>query len=97
MAQATPSLGPVITLAKLYARKAIIADYQAAGRRWRELGYSDISRAACAYLSGPHGPELIAKATEALAEWAERDRLRRERRRQLRRSYVNSAAQNVRP
>ena len=92
MAQATPSLGPVITLAKFYARKRVIQDFQAAGIRYRELGAAQINLADCAYLSGPNGPELIARATETLAEWAERDRIRRERRRQLRRSYITSGA-----
>jgi hypothetical protein len=92
MAQATRILhppaptGPVITLAKWMARKRVIQDFQAAGIRYRELGAAEINSAACAYLSGPNGPGLIAKATETLAEWAERHRQRRERRRQLRRS-----------
>jgi hypothetical protein len=90
MAQATPILhppahtGPVITLAKFYARKRVIADFQAAGIRYRELGHAQISLAACAYLSGPNGPELITRASETLAEWAERDRVRKEMRRQRR-------------
>jgi len=60
--------GPVITLAKFYARKRVIQDFQAAGIRFRELGAAQINLAACAYLSGPNGPGLIAKATETLAE-----------------------------
>jgi hypothetical protein len=76
--------GPVMTLAKFYARKRVVQDFQAAGIRYRELGAAQISLAACAYLSGPNGPELIARATETLAEWAERDRQRREMRRQRR-------------
>ena len=90
MAQATASLhpsaptGPVNTLAKWMARKRIIQAFQAAGIRFRELGAAEINSAACAYLSGPHGPELIARATETLAEWAKRDRQRRELRRQRR-------------
>jgi len=96
MAQAMPSLEPVITLAKFYARKRVIADFQAAGIRYRELGASEISLAACAYLSGPNGPELIAKASETLAEWAERDRIRKEMRRrrcaQLRNSVKSTKA-----
>ena len=87
---------PVMTLAKYYARKRIIEAAKAAGIRYRELSAAEITRSACDYLDGPHGPELIKRATETLCEWAERDRLRRERRRQLRRSYVNSAAQNAR-
>ena len=90
MAQAIPILhppahmAPVITLAKFYARKQVIHDFQAAGIRFRELGAAQINLAACAYLSGPKGPELIAKATETLAEWAERDSIRKEMRRQRR-------------
>ena len=94
MAQATPSLGPVITLAKFYARKAVIADAQAAGRRWREMGYAELSRAACVYLDGH--PELLAKATETLRQIDERDQQRREMRRsrrQLRFSNITSVAQ----
>jgi hypothetical protein len=88
--------GPVITLAKFYARKRVIADFQAAGIRYLNLGQPRSPLPLVPYLSGPHGPELIQRATETLAEWAERDRLRREMRRQLRRSYINSAAQNAR-
>ena len=98
MAQATASLAPVITLAKFYARKRVIHDFQAAGIRFRELGAAQINLAACAYLSGPNGPELIARATETLAEWAERDRIRKEmrrRRRQLRFSNITSPAQKA--
>ena len=84
--------GPVITLAKFYARKRVIQDFQAAGIRFRELGAAQINLAACAYLSGPKGPELIARATETLAEWAERDRIRKEMRRR-RRAKLNSGAQ----
>jgi len=84
--------GPVITLAKFYARKQVIHDFQAAGIRYRELGAAQINLAACAYLSGPKGPELIARATETLAEWAERDRIRKEMRRR-RRAKLNSGAQ----
>jgi len=84
--------GPVITLAKFYARKRVIQDFQAAGIRFRELGAAQINLAACAYLSGPNGPGLIAKATETLAEWAERDRIRKEMRRR-RRAQLNSGAQ----
>ena len=73
----------------------MIEDAKAAGIRYRELSAAEITRRACDYLDGPHGP-VIKRATETLCEWAERDRLRRERRRQLRRSYVNSAAQNAR-
>ena len=87
--------GPDITLAKYYARKRIIEAAKAAGIRYRELSAAEITRSACDYLDGPHGPELIKRATETLCEWAERDRLRRERRRQLRRSYVNSDAQKA--
>jgi len=88
MAQAIPILhppahmAPVITLAKFYARKRVIHDFQAAGIRFRELGAAQINLAACAYLS--NGPGLIARATETLAEWAERDRIRKEMRRQRR-------------
>ena len=84
--------GPVITLAKFYARKRVIQDFQAAGIRFRELGAAQINLAACAYLSGPNGPGLIAKATETLAEWAERDRIRKEMRRR-RGAQLNSGAQ----
>ena len=90
MAQATPSLAPVMTLAKWYAKKAVIHDFQAAGIRYRELGAAQISLAACAYLS--RHPELLARATETLAEWAERDRIRKEMRRR-RRAQLNSGAQ----
>jgi hypothetical protein len=72
----------------------VIHDFQAAGIRFRELGAAQINLAACAYLSGPNGPELIARATETLAEWAERDRIRKEMRRQ-RRAKLTSAAQNA--
>ena len=82
MAQATPSLAPVMTLAKWYAKKAVIHDFQAAGIRYRELGAAQISLAACAYLS--RHPELLARATETLAGWAERDRIRKEMRCQRR-------------
>ena len=86
MAQAKPSLAPVITLAKYYARKRVIEDAKAAGIRYRELSAADITRSAVAYLSGPHGPELIAKATETLAQLDARDRQRREMRRKHSRS-----------
>ena len=89
-------LAPVMTLAKFYARKQIIENFRAAGIRYRELSAADIICSACDYLGGPRGPELIQRDTETLCEWAERDRLRREMRRQLRRSYINSAAQNAR-
>ena len=92
MAKAMPSLAPVMTLAKFYARKRVIEAAKAAGIRYRELSAAEITRRACDYLDGPHGPELLAKATATLAEWAERDRIRRERRRQLRRSYITSGA-----
>jgi hypothetical protein len=58
--------GPDITLAKYYARKRIIEAAKAAGIRYRELSAADITRSAVAYLDGPHGPELIAKATQTL-------------------------------
>jgi hypothetical protein len=66
------------------ARKRIIQAFQAAGIRFRELGAAQINLAACDYLSGPKGPELIARAIETLAEWAERDRIRKEMRRRRR-------------
>jgi hypothetical protein len=87
---------PVITLAKFYARKRVIADAQPAGIRYRGLSSADITRSAVEYLHGPHGPELVARATETLAEWAERDRIRKEmlrrRRAQLRNSVQSAKA-----
>ena len=83
---------PVITLSKFYARKRMIADAQAAGIRYRELSAADITRSAVAYLSGPSGPELIAKATETLRQWDARDRQRREMRRRLEATLALGAA-----
>src|SRR5262249_20905051 len=75
-----------------YARKRVIEDAKAAGIRYRELSAAEITRSAVDYLDGPHGPELIAKATQTLAEWAARDRQRRDMRRR-RRAKVSSEAQ----
>jgi hypothetical protein len=71
----------------------VLADFQAAGIRYRELGAAQINLAAGAYLSGPNGPGLIARATETLAEWAERDRVRKEMRRRQR--QLRSGAQKA--
>ena len=90
MAQATASLGPIITLSKFYARKRVIADARAAGIRWQELDYAEISLAAREYLSSH--PELIARATEALRQLDARDRQRREMARR-RRAQISSGAQ----
>ena len=48
---------PVMTLAKFYARKQVIHDFQAAGIRYR--GAAEINLAACAYLSGPSRMPLV--------------------------------------
>jgi hypothetical protein len=48
-----------MTLAKFYARRRVIEAAKAAGIRYRELSAAEMTRSACEYLDGPHGPELI--------------------------------------
>jgi hypothetical protein len=89
-----------ITLAKYYARKAVIEDWRAAGIRWREYGAAEINTAAVEYL-GRH-PELIERAIAAfetsprLRQLAEMERRRREReKRSANRASAN--AHSMRP
>jgi hypothetical protein len=84
-----------MTLAKHYSRKAVIENYRQAGLRLRWLSHAEISRQAIAYCEA-HRDEMIQKALETIARSPKLQKLaEQERKRRLRGSYVNSAAQNA--
>ena len=58
--------GCTMTLAKLFSRKAVIADLKAAGIKPSTLSYADVSAQALAYCEA-HREAMIAKALWAIS------------------------------
>ena len=76
--------GCTMTLAKLFSRKAVIADLKAAGIKPSTLSYADVSAQALAYCEA-HREAMIAKALWAISRSPVLQRLcEQDRRRRLR-------------